>query len=114
MSGRGTSSEWSSLRGQVVDAIRAGRMTPKEVMAYLGIPAAVVGGWIRAETLRRSGHGSSSTGAPSTPSPFARVVLPERRASRAVVRLRGGRRLEVESGFDAEELRRLVTVLESC
>ena len=54
MSGRGSSSEWSSRRGQVVDAIRSGRMTPKEVMAHLGIPAAVVGGWIRAEMLRRT------------------------------------------------------------
>lgn len=113
MSGRGTSSEWSSLRGEVVEAIRSGRMTPKEVMAHLGIPAAVVGGWIRAETLRRSGRASSSTGAAATSS-FARVVLPQRRASRAIVRVRGGRRLEVEAGFDAEELRRLVTVLESC
>ena len=114
MSGRGTSSEWSSLRGELVEAIRSGRMTPKEVMAHLGIPAAVVGGWIRAETLRRSGRASSSTGAAATSSPFARVVLPQRRASRAIVRVRGGRRLEVEAGFDAEELRRLVTVLESC
>ncbi len=113
MSGRGTSSEWSSLRGQVVDAIRSGRMTPKDVMAHLGIPAAVVGGWIRGEMLRRSGR-ACSTGAAPTSSPFAPVVLPERRATRAVVRLRGGRRLEVESGFDAEELRRVVTMLESC
>ena len=114
MNGRRLSSEWSSSRGQVVDAIRSGRMTPKEVMAHLGIPAAVVGGWIRAESLRRSGRVSTSTGGSATSSPFARVVLPERRASRAVIRLRGGRRLEVGAGFDAEELRRLVSVLESC
>lgn len=114
MNGRASSSEWSAERGRVVEAIRSGRMTPKEVMAHLGIPAAVVGGWIRAETLRRSGRVSTSTGASATSSPFARVVLPERRASRAVIRLRGGRRLEVGAGFDAEELRRLVSVLESC
>lgn len=71
MSGRGSSSEWSSLRGQVVDAIRSGRMTPKEVMAHLGIPAAVVGGWIRAEMLRRTAPPIHSRGMPASPTNFS-------------------------------------------
>jgi hypothetical protein len=111
---RRSSSEGSSLRRQVVAAIRSGRITAKEVMAHLGIPAAVVGGWVRAETLRRSGRTPGSADVGATSSPFARVVLSRGRSARAIARLRGGRRLEVEAGFDAEEIRRLVEVLESC
>ncbi len=38
----------------------------------------------------------------------------EGKAEHLVVRLEGGRRIEVPGGFDDAELRRLVTVLESC
>lgn len=102
-------SDWISRRAEVVDAIRSGLFTGREVMERLGISAAELGGWCRAEQTRRSRRGAS-------PKEFAEVSLvgePPRPAS-AVVLLRGGRRVRVSPGFDAAEVVRLVRALESC
>ena len=98
---------WISMRAQVVEAVRSGLLSGREVMECLGISSGVLGGWCRAEDSR-----ASSPRAPA----FSEVSLigGAERSSSAVVLLRGGRRVRVPHGFDAGEIVRLVRALESC
>ena len=98
---------WLATRASIVRAIRSGAISAKSVIEELGVSASIVGGWCRAEDVRRR------------PAPdairFAEVTLAGRRSAPAlVVSLRGGRRLRVPPGFDAAEVSRLVRALESC
>ncbi|HEX5828615.1 MAG TPA: hypothetical protein VFY23_13905 [Candidatus Limnocylindrales bacterium] len=106
--------EWRTTRAEVVEAIRTGRITGREVMEELGISSALLGGWCRAEQVRRDG--AVKAAGPVVPPRFAEVRLVGDRpiAARAIVVLRGGRRLRVAPGFDADEVVRLVRALESC
>ena len=110
MRGRDAEPEWIATRGEIVDSIRSGLFTGREVMDRLGISSGILGGWCRAEQMRRS-----KGAAPASRPAFAEVSLvgPARRAG-AVVLLRGGRRLLVREGFEAAEVVRLVRALESC
>ena len=105
---------WLELRASIVEGIRSGLFTGQEVMAELGVSSGTLGGWCRAEDVRR-GRGRHE--AASSPSPFAAVSLVGRPAAvhdGFVVVLRGGRRVRVAPRFDAGELARLVRALESC
>ena len=103
-------SEWIARRGEIVDSIRSGLFTGREVIERLGITSGILGGWCRAEQMRRSKGAATSSRAT-----FAEVSLIEApRRGGAVVHLRGGRRLVVREGFDASEVVRLVRALESC
>jgi hypothetical protein len=106
--------DWRKTRAEVVEAIRTGRITGREVMEELGISSALLGGWCRAEQVRREGVAKDAD--PVAPARFAEVRLigDRARGGRVDVLLRGGRRLRVPSGFDAEEVVRLVRALESC
>lgn len=79
----------------------------------IGVTASTLYHWRR----RLTGQGEGDDRAPR---PFGLVevgIQVERALATAeslVVRLEGGRRIEVPGGFDGAELRRLVTVLESC
>lgn len=98
---------WVEVRGEIVDAIRSGLFTGREVMDGLGISSGILGGWFRAEQTRRA-KGSGA---------FTEVTLvgdAPRRSPRVEIRVRGGRRLRVPHGIDAAEISRLVRVLETC
>jgi transposase-like protein len=105
---------WLDTRRELVEAVQRGLVTSAEVAAQLGVSGSVLGGWVRAEQMRRAKAG---TGVPAGRGTFRRVSLVGPRARRsgvADVVLRGGRRVRVAAGFDAAEVRRLVEALESC
>jgi hypothetical protein len=105
---------WLETRRELVDAVRRGLLTGAEVSAQLGVSGSVLGGWVRAEQMRRA---KAETALPGARSTFRRVSLVGPRARRAVVAdvvLRGGRRVRVAAGFDGAEVQRLVKALESC
>jgi hypothetical protein len=107
MSARGESS-WDVTREAMVLAIESGRLSSKQVIEEFGIEAGTLGGWIRAERHRRERQSNGSQ-------TFVRVEVPGAGSGTvADVVLRGGRRLRVRAGFDADELVRLVRVLETC
>lgn len=104
---------WLETRRELVDAVRRGLLTGAEVSAQLGVSGSVLGGWVRAEQVRRA---KAETAVPGR-STFRRVSLVGPRSRRAVVAdvvLRGGRRVRVAAGFDGAEVQRLVKALESC
>lgn len=106
----GTESD-AELRRRVVEAVRSGLMTGREVIEELGISSGVLGGWCRAEDARRAREAAG----PAAASSFARVSVVGRPGTAvATVLLRGGRRVRVAEGFDAGEVARLVRALETC
>ena len=111
---QGEDPELLSMRASLVDAVRSGLFTGREVMERLGMTAGEWGGWCRAEQVRRS-KAAGRSGGTSAPR-LARVSLvgPRARAPAAVVALRGGLRVRVAPGFDEAELVRLVRALSSC
>jgi hypothetical protein len=105
---------WLDLRASIVESIRSGLVSGREVMAELGVSSGTLGGWCRAEDLRR---GRERRAPRAASSPFAAVSLVGAAAAvhdGFVVVLRGGRRVRVAPNFDAGELARLVRALESC
>ena len=63
---------------------------------------------------RRRLSGSSLAAAPSSDFVSVTVVPGPIAAEPLVIEMAGGRRIMVGAGFDAESLRRLITVVESC
>lgn len=105
----GTESD-AELRRRVVEAVRSGLMTGREVIEELGISSGVLGGWCRSEDARRAREAARPAA-----SSFARVSVVGRPGTAvATVLLRGGRRVRVAEGFDAGEVARLVRALETC
>ena len=105
---------WHDLRASIVESLRSGLVSGREVMAELGVSSGTLGGWCRAEDVR---HGRGRREVTPSPSPFAAVSLVGRPAAVRdgfVVVLRGGRRVRVAPNFDANELSRLARALESC
>jgi hypothetical protein len=115
MPGKQEDAEWLERRREIVEAVESGLITGKEAMAELGITAGTLGGWCRAEQVRRA-KGDAPRVAPERGRGFARVSLVggRRGAVVAVIGVRGGRRIAVHAGFDDGEVRRLVRLLETC
>jgi transposase-like protein len=92
-------------------------LSVREYARQLGVTATTLYSWRRrlsAGGRRRSARAATETGRPG----LVELVVDRSHAGDAgqstVVRLRGDRRIEVPRGFDGDDLRRLVTVLESC
>lgn len=85
-----------------------------EYAVEIGVTASTLYGWRRRLKDREAGAGR-----PASPFGLVEVEVSDGRdegetAASLAVRLGGNRRVEVPRGFDAADLRRLVTVLESC
>jgi hypothetical protein len=98
-------------------AQEGGGLSVAEYARQLGVTATTLYDWRRrlsAGTGSRSGRRSAETARPG----LVEVVVDRTHAgdagSCAVVRLVGSRSIEVPHGFDDDDLRRLVTLLESC
>ena len=107
--------DWLERRREIVEAVDSGLITGKEAMTELGITAGTLGGWCRAEQVRRAKKDAPQVSRERGRG-FARVSLVggRRVGVVAVIGVRGGRRLAVRAGFDEPEVRRLVRLLESC
>jgi transposase-like protein len=100
-----SSESWIETRRSIVEALEAGRITGSEVMAELGVSSGTLGGWVRAERVRRE----------RTPGPFVAVEVPRVSGSGRALRLSlvGGRQLRIPEGFPAQEVVALVRALEA-
>ena len=105
--------ERRSAREALVEAIRSGLFTRREVMDRLGISASTLGRWLRAGPGREPRRAVRSAAASPGFTEVSLVGATPQGVS-AVVVLRGGRRLRVPPGFDSTEVARLVRALESC
>jgi transposase-like protein len=105
---------WLELRRELVDAVRRGLLSSAEVIEQLGVSASVLGGWCRAEQMRRASAPADAGKEGRTAFRRVSLVGPRPRSRVADVVLRGGRRVRVASGFDSAEVQRLVKALESC
>lgn len=111
---QGEDPEFLSMRASLIDAVRQGLFTGREVMAELGISQGEWGGWCRAEQVVRSKATGRSGGCRAPGLARVSLVGPRARVPAAVVVLRGGLRVRVVPGFDGAELVRLVRALASC
>jgi len=74
MDGGKSAATWPGLRALLVEAIRSGRLSSREVMEELGVSSGRLAGWCRAEGRGR-GRGRGRAGVASDPSPWAAVTL---------------------------------------
>lgn len=106
----------SDLIGWYATALAAQERSGLSIAAYarqIGVAAATLYQWRR----RLSAGGETEPSAESGSGLVELVVSGGHRADGspcAVVRLGGNRTIEVPRGFDDDDLRRLVTLLESC
>ncbi len=94
-------------RERVLEAVRSGRMTGRQVVAELGISSGTLGGWVRASKLRAQARQRGRV-ARFVP---VRVEAVAAGGCVAVVELGEGLRVRVEAGFDGGEVARLVRAL---
>ena len=114
--GRAGLSQWYSA---ALAAQKRSGLTLEEYARQLGVTATTLYQWRR----RLSGGGGGRSGSKATePGPRLVELVVNRADAKtagdlamcAIVRLGGSRSIEVPRGFDSDDLRRLVTLLESC
>lgn len=92
---------WSAARRDLVEAVRAGRLSQAEAARELGVSSSTLRDWVRSEREAARFVAVEVRDDAPRPAPAIEVVLA------------GGRVVRVPPGFDAEEAAGLVRALEA-